>query len=68
MIKKIKLEKNIAGIKVNHSAVILDLSVTFLMQLVKKHITKQDKELAPSGVPMTTSLIIPARKICPIPK
>ena len=30
-IKKIKLEKNIAGIKVNHSAVILDLSVTFLM-------------------------------------
>ena len=54
--------------KVNHSAVITDLSVEFLRQVVKSDKDKQLKDVVPSGIPTIVSLISPDKNMWPNPK
>jgi len=63
----IKYDKISAGIKAIQSVRILDLNVAFLTYVATSAADKKLKGLVPSVKPKTTSLIIPAKKICPAP-
>ena len=66
-IKNVKLEKKTAIKKVNQSVVILVLTVMFFTYAATKQIIKQQIELKPKGIPMTTSFNKPARNMWPFP-
>ena len=65
--KKSMFEKIIAIKNVNQSDAIVVLTLLFLTYVPTKIIIKYDNELIPKGNPITTSLISPAIKICPVP-
>ena len=64
--KKSMLEKIMAIKNVNQSEAIVVLTLLFLTYVPTKITIKYDNELIPRGNPMTTSLINPAKNICPL--
>ena len=64
--KKSMFEKIIAIKNVNQSDAIVVLTLLFLTYVPTKIIIKYDNELIPRGNPITTSLINPAKNICPL--
>ena len=54
--------------KVNQSEAMVVLTLLFLTYVPTKIIIKYDKELIPSGKPITTSFTRPAINMCPLAK
>ncbi len=67
IIKFIKYEKEIAGIKLIQSDVMLGLIVAFLIYVATNANIRKVKGVVPRGNPTTTSLIKLAKNICPVP-